>query len=586
MPDQPPTSPERPAPWAPRPQSPSNSYSSLRQLREQIETERRSRTGETPIVASAADDGATAQRPAVPQRSAPLPQPGTPLFGPRGIVSHPIAAPPAPPASEPPAEVAPRVSRPRAMPPEPPAPEPTLDDGSPSFAHLFGDGHATPATPPVLARQILPAMPRPKPAPANKGRSGSFTHVSRIVTIVVGVIAIAVIVGRPLLGLAQAHQRGNTSFSGTALGQPQPGATDTTFTPAPLDTTHPPPVLWAESAYLLDETNGAVLYAKNPYEELPMASTTKLMTAVVALAHASPNQTITVTADAANTFCTCVGLRAGERYSLHDLLFGMLMISGNDAATAIAEGLTGNEQTFIKWMNDTAAALGLDHTHYVNPHGLDDNGHYSSARDLAVLGRYALSLPLIHQILQTRTYTIPATASHPRHDLVNQHQPLWWYPDADGGKPGWTGAAQFVDILSAERDGHHLIAVVMHSENDWVTDIRDLLNWGFDDFTWVSPHDVLQHTYIPFAAAYNNFDWDVPSRTLTDGTRTYFIYTGFSVSGAFLTYFNKNGGLGTFGYPEGMPAPNTAGQLAQRFDKSTIACVIATGQCQTVANGK
>jgi D-alanyl-D-alanine carboxypeptidase len=249
--------------------------------------------------------------------------------------------------------------------------------------------------------------------------------------------------------------------------------------------------------------------------------------------------------------------------------------------------VAGNVQTFVGWMNQTAAALGLTHTHYTNPHGLDDPGHYSSARDLAVLGRYALSIPIIQQAVTMRTYNMPKTATHAAHDLVNQHQPLWWYPGADGGKPGWTPAAQFVDILSAVRNGHHIIATLLHGLNDWVTDIRDLLNWGFDDFTWVSPLQTLQHNgYIPFAAAYSNFTWDVPSRVLTVDGKEYFPYTGYFIADPFLTYFDTqtNGGINGFGFPRGEPIPNTNGTLSQHFDKVTITCNPATGACWKAAN--
>ncbi len=256
------------------------------------------------------------------------------------------------------------------------------------------------------------------------------------------------------------------------------------------------------------------------------------------------------------------------------------MISGNDAAEAIADGVAGNVPTFVGWMNETAVAMGLTNTHYINPHGLDDVGHYSSARDLAMLGRYVLSIPVLQQISSTRTYTMAATATHPKHDLVNLHESLWWYPGADGGKPGWTGGARFVDILSAARNGHHLIAVVMHSANDWVTDIRDLLNWGFDDFTWVSPREIDKLHYIPFDDSYSYFNWDVPSRIVLVGDQEYFPYTGYFVSGVFLTYFNQVNGLSTIGFPRGMPVPAANGTLSQRYDNATVTCNPATGACQ------
>ncbi len=421
------------------------------------------------------------------------------------------------------------------------------------------------------------ALPAPVSAPAEHGPTPQ-QRLSAIITGIVGLALLVVLVGRPLFDAhaSNALLHGGDANAGAAI-VPTPTPV---YLPMPLDTDHPAPVLWAESAVVMDELNGNILFAKNPDEELPMASTTKLMTALVALSHGQPDQVITINADAANTFCTCVGLKVGEKYTLTELLYGMLMISGNDAAEAIADGLAGNVATFVGWMNQTAVTLGLNHTHYTNPHGLDDTGHYSSARDLAVLARAALSNPLLQQMDDARTYTIPATATHAKHDLQNLHESLWWYPGADGGKPGWTGGARFVDILSAARNGHHLIGVVMHSANDWVTDIRDVLNWGFDDFTWVSPKDIDQQHWIPFDDSYNYFKWDVPSRTLTVNGVEYFPYTGYTLAGAFLTYFHQQGGISTIGFPRGMPLPAANGTLRQHFDLHDIICNPTTGACQ------
>lgn len=400
-------------------------------------------------------------------------------------------------------------------------------------------------------------------------------------------VATLVLAGHPLLTTFSAGRVGKsprTPATGIHATSSATSALEPVYTATPLNVDHPPPVLWAESAVVMDETNGTILYAKNPNEELPMASTTKLMTAVVALSHGNPDQIIAISPVAATTGGARIDLHTGEQYTLRDLLYGMLMISGNDAAEAIATGLAGNEATFVGWMNDTAKALGLTHTHYMNPHGLDDNGHYSSAHDLAVLGRYALSLPLLHQISGTHEYTVAANATHPAKPFQNLHEPLWWYPEADGGKPGWTDNAQFVDVLSAVRDGHHLVGVIMHSANDWVTDIRSILNWGFDDYTWISPRDIDKQHWIPFDDSYDHFSWDVPWRAIIVPGRAYFPYTGYDVSGAFLTYFNAQGGLNTFGFPRGLPTPGASGLLTQRFDKATIACTLATGACQTTAN--
>ncbi len=531
MPRTPTPTPDDSLGWRPRPQAPSESYTSFRELREQT---RAQQTGQyTAVNATVATPGrtpvATVTPPPMPAVSAPA-EPARKGWGPfrRSVPAQPQGA------------------RGRII----------ITDPAMTAVHIT-----------------------PEAKPATRGRGPTTQQrISAVITGIVGIVAVLAILARPWL---TAHANGGGGLIPSGLGILNAQPTSQPYTPVKLDTDHPPPVVWAQAAFVMDETTGAVLFAKNPYQELPMASTTKLMTAVVAITHGNLDQTITINADAANTFCTCVGLKVGEKYTLRELLIGMLLISGNDAAEAIADGVAGNVQTFVGWMNQTAAAMGLAHTHYTNPHGLDDNGHYSCARDMAVLGRYALSNPFLQQTLSTRYATLPATATHAKHDLINQHQPLWWYPGADGGKPGWTPAAQFVDILSAVRDGHRIIATLLHGENDWVTDIRDLLNWGFDDFTWVSPLQYLQHNYIPFAPAYYNFTWDVPSRTLTVNGQEYFPYTGYILSGAFLTYFNAKGGLGAFGFPRGMPLPAANGTLSQRFDKATIVCNPATGACHT-----
>jgi D-alanyl-D-alanine carboxypeptidase len=531
MPSDPQQNPDA-ADWRPRNQPPAPSYTSFRELREKVRRE----TGQQPIV-----------MPPLPAHPADSVPPTAPITGQRPTI---IVL---------------------------PGDASTSKLGTGPTATVKGATGQTQtvkvAAPTV---HIRPDAPRVE-GTEDKGRGTPTAQqrISAIITAVVGIIAIVVLVVRPFVA-----DHLPPGFAAGAAGFTTPPTPLPVYPSIGIDTDHPAPLIWATSGVVMDESNGAILFSKNGDLPLAMASTTKLMTAVVALSHGSPDQSITISANASSIFCTCVGIKKGEQYSLHDLLYGMLMISGNDAAEAIAEGVGGgSEATFIKWMNDTAGALGLTHTHYMNPHGLDDSGHYSSARDLAVLGRYALQLPTIAGILATRTFTIPATNSHPKHDLVNQHQPLWWYPGADGGKPGWTGEARFVDVLSAVRNGHHLIAAIMHSDNDWVTDIRDMLNWGFNDFTWVSPHDVLSHGYIPYADAYGNFTWDVPSRVVIIGGREYFPYTGYILADPFLSYFNKNGGIDHFGFPRGMPIPAANGQLTQHFDKLSITCNPVSGTC-------
>src|SRR6266851_736624 len=354
----------------------------------------------------------------------------------------------------------------------------------------------------------------------------------------------------------------------------------------PTDSDHPPPPVFAQSAYLLDADTGVTLYAYNPFRHIAPMSTTKLMTAVIALEIGDPAQKITINGAIDNDInqlspdSSLFGVKKGETYTLSDLLYGLLLMSGNDAAVAIADGLSGNVQNFVAKMNQKALQLGMYDTHYMNPHGLLDTGHFSSAHDLAVIGRYSMSIPLIHHITGTEVYHLPP-GKHPDRTLITDNQFLWWYPGVDGGKPGWDAATNFVQVISCTRNHHHLIGVVMHSKNFW-TDMRDLLNWGFDDFTWISPHDVSLQRFVPSSPDSNYFASDTKDYTIPTADKgRYYIYTGFSISGLIMAFFDKGGGLQKFGYPISLPSISSTQVISQRFGHATIQCNQATKQCTT-----
>ena len=355
----------------------------------------------------------------------------------------------------------------------------------------------------------------------------------------------------------------------------------------PNDTTHPPPPVYATAAYLLDADTGATLYARNPFIHLPMLSTTKLMTALLAVEQGKLDQPITITSAIAQDIShlsadsAVFGLKKGETYTLQDMLYGLLLQSGNDAAIAIADTLGGNVQHFVDEMNQRASQLGLYDTRYMNPHGLLQADQYSSAHDLAVLSRYVLNIPIIHKISGTEAYDIPKTSQHPEHPVLNGNQFLFWYPGVDGGKTGYDGASNFVQVISCTRNGHHLIGVTMHT-NNWWTDMRDLMNWGFNNFTWISPHDVdsVQNP-IPYDYLWNYFASDKKESTITTADGKYYIYSGYTVSDPILSYFNQGGGLQHFGYPMSLQIATSGTAISQHFEKSSIQCDLATKQCIT-----
>jgi D-alanyl-D-alanine carboxypeptidase len=379
---------------------------------------------------------------------------------------------------------------------------------------------------------------------------------------------------------------GNTSQSNAGSGTSVQSANPHQIAITPSDTTHPAPPVYAASAYLLDAKTGATLYAHNPFEHLSMLSTTKLMTALLAMEHGNLDQNITINAQMANDVnnlaadSSLMGVKKGETYTLRDLLYGAMLASGNDAATVIADAIGGTEQNFVAMMNQRAHQLGLNDTHYMNPHGLLTDGHYSCAHDLAVLGKYVMANAALRQIVGTREYKIPATSQHTAHDLFNGNQFLWWYPGADGVKPGYDGDTDFIQVVSVTHNGHELIGVTMDTI-DWWTDMRDLMNWGFDSFTWVSPYNVdFQHP-IPYDNLWNFFVKDKQDITVpTPDKGRYYVYSGYSISGPIMQYFDKKGGLRQFGYPESMPAMINDTVVAERFDHGSIQCDTTSKVCK------
>jgi len=426
-----------------------------------------------------------------------------------------------------------------------------------------------------------------------------FSHNRTLVMITIGVLLALIFV--PILinitvngmqntssGMISGVGQGNSSGSGNSQGVGQQPTDPHELVITPPETDHPAPPVFATSAYLLDADTGATLYAHNPFMHLPMMSTTKLMTATIAIERGNLDQKVTINDAIARDLGTLsadsslMGIKKGETYTLRELMYGLMLVSGNDAAIAIGDTIGGNLPSFVGMMNDRARSLGLLDTHYTNPHGLLATGHYSSAHDLAEMGRYASSLPKLREIDGTRTYDIAQNGSHAGHHMFNGNQFMWWYPGVDGGKPGWDGGRNFVQVISCVRNGHHLIGIVMHT-NNWWTDMRNLMNWGFNTFTWISPYDVDLHQSVPFDNLWNYFKDDKKDVTVpTADQGRYYIYTGYSVSGLVLSYFDSNRGLGKFGYPTGLLTTNGGSTVSQKFEHNTIQCDITSKQCQAL----
>ena len=267
-------------------------------------------------------------------------------------------------------------------------------------------------------------------------------------------------------------------YSANRLAQVSGGTLGT----APIGVTPGVPELDAQAAVLVDIDRREVLYVKNHHMSRPMASTVKIVTAIVALEHAPLSTIIEVDATAAAMEPNVMGLKAGERLTLEELLYGLMLDSGNDAAEAIARGVFGDRARFIRLMNDLVTKLGLQNTHFANPSGLDDPAQRSSAYDLAVLTTYALQNPVFREIVGTRRKVIPASREpgreHGWFGPTNLNRLIGTYPGAFGVKPGWTGDAGYTLVAGAERGGRSLLAVVLGSRNHF-TDAELLLNYGF-----------------------------------------------------------------------------------------------------------
>jgi D-alanyl-D-alanine carboxypeptidase (penicillin-binding protein 5/6) len=236
---------------------------------------------------------------------------------------------------------------------------------------------------------------------------------------------------------------------------------------------------------LADLDTGQVLFSKAPDAPRAIASLTKMMTAIVVLERSRPEDIVTVAPGAVfgpRDFgaSSTLGLRAGERLSVRDLLYGMLLGSANDAALALAQHVAGRNEAFVGLMNKRAASLGMRATRFDSPDGLDDRGR-STASDVVRLVRAMYRVPLLARIVATRRYDVSSSAHGVRH-VQNRNALLWLYPGATGAKTGTTAAAGDCLAAVAERDGRRLVAVVLGSHGEPFSDAATLLNYGFAAF--------------------------------------------------------------------------------------------------------
>ena len=234
----------------------------------------------------------------------------------------------------------------------------------------------------------------------------------------------------------------------------------------------------APAAILVDASTGAILWTKRPHQRRPIASTTKIMTGVLALEHLPLTKVIRVNPLVTRVALNREGLRAHERVAVWKLMEGLLLFSGNDDALQLAISTAGSRGAFLQLMNEKASELGLRDTHYTSPSGVVDRGNYSSAYDLAALARYAMAIPRFRSF--TRTHIAHVKWAKPTYakTYVNKNLLIGTYRGADGVKTGWTTIAGHCLVASARRGGTKLIAVVLHAPDPY-GDARRLLNLGF-----------------------------------------------------------------------------------------------------------
>lgn len=258
------------------------------------------------------------------------------------------------------------------------------------------------------------------------------------------------------------------------------------FTPPALAENAPaPPPVGGRAAVLVNPDDGRVLYSFNPDERLPMASTTKMMTALLVIEN-SPDLSagVTVSQRAAEVGESSIWLQAGETLTVHEMLTGLLVQSGNDAAMALAEFTAGSMEAFVDKMNQRAVELGMNNTHFVNPHGLDDPQHYTSAADFARLGTEVMKHPVLREMVKSPQATIPWTGQPYGRTLTNHNYLLNHYSFINGIKTGFTDLAGQCIVVAASSNGTNLILAYLGgpslAQRD--QDVASLLKFGFDSY--------------------------------------------------------------------------------------------------------
>ena len=251
----------------------------------------------------------------------------------------------------------------------------------------------------------------------------------------------------------------------------------------------------SRSCIIYDRNSHMVLYGKNETKQVKMASTTKIMTSLIIIEKCNLSETIEISKKAAGTGGSRLGLKAGDKITIKDLLYGLMLCSGNDAAVALAEYAGGDIQSFAELMNNKAHELGLTNTHYESPHGLDSDGHYTTAYELAVLTDYALKNETFASIVGTKNYTVTING-YPK-NLSNTNELLGYLNGVYGVKTGFTNGANRCLVTACKRNDMDIICVVLGADTKKfrTQDSIKLIEYAFKNFTYINANDLAINSF-------------------------------------------------------------------------------------------
>ncbi len=261
------------------------------------------------------------------------------------------------------------------------------------------------------------------------------------------------------------------------------------------DNTLLPSSINSRSCVVFDRNSHMILYGKNENSQVKMASTTKIMTAIIVIENSNLKDTVEVSKKAASTSGSRLGLKAGDKITVHDLLYGLMLVSGNDAAVCLAEHVGGNIEGFANLMNKKASELSLSNTHYESPHGLDSDGHYTTAYELAVLSDYALKNETFSKIVATKSYTVTING-YPK-NLSNTNELLGNLNGIYGIKTGFTNGANRCLVTACKRNDMDIICVVLGADTKKfrTQDSVKLIEFAFKNYTYINANDIANKAF-------------------------------------------------------------------------------------------